>query len=375
MKKKIWLSPPHMTGLELKYINEAFASNWIAPVGPNITEFENKIQEFIGKGSHVVALNSGTAAIHLALELANIQEGDEVICQSKTFIASVNPVLYKKAIPIFIDSESNTWNLCPKLLEECIIDRIKKTGKAPKAIIVVNLYGMPYNVEEIHKIAKNYNIKVIEDSAEALGSKYKEIPCGTFGDYSIFSFNGNKIITTSGGGCLITRSILDKNEAIFLSTQAIDSGNDYTHSKIGYNYRMSNIVASIGLGQIHSLGDRITKRRENFDYYHKELSTIPEIQFQEEPLDYYSNRWLNCILVDSENSKNKISELLSQDNIETKPSWKPMHQQPLFKKSVSYVNGVSDDLFQRGICLPSGSNLDNDDLNRIVTIIKNYFNY
>jgi dTDP-4-amino-4,6-dideoxygalactose transaminase len=374
MKKRIWLSPPHMTGLELKYINEAFASNWIAPVGSNITEFENKIQEFIGKESHAVALNSGTAAIHLALELANVQEGDEVICQSKTFIASVNPVLYKKAIPVFVDSESNTWNLCPKLLEETIFDRIKKTGKAPKAIIVVNLYGMPYNVKEIHEIAENYNIKVIEDSAEALGSAYKEIPCGTFGDYSIFSFNGNKIITTSGGGCLITRSILDKNEAIFLATQAIDIGDDYTHSKIGYNYRMSNIVASIGLGQIHGLVDKINKRRKNFDYYYKALSSISEIQFQEEPLDYYSNRWLNCILVDSIKSKNNISELLSKDNIESKPSWKPMHQQPLFKKSVSYVNGVSDDLFHRGICLPSGSNLDNDDLNRIVTIIKNYFN-
>lgn len=364
-----------MTGLELKYINEAIASNWIAPIGPNITEFEHNIEQFIGKGSYAVALNSGTSAIHLALDLAGVDEGDEVICQSKTFIASVNPVLYKKAIPIFIDSESDTWNMCPDLLEEAIIDRIKVTKKAPKAIIVIDIYGMPYHIEKIHEIAKSYNIAIIEDSAEAFGSKYKDVHCGTFGDYSIFSFNGNKIITTSGGGCLITRSLEEKNEAIFLATQAKDFGNDYTHSKIGYNYRMSNIVASIGLGQLHGIHEKIEKRRANFTYYYVAFKNIKEIEFQLEPEHFYSNRWLSCILVDTEASRNELIKLLNNDNIEAKPSWKPMHQQPLFKDAVSYVNGVSDDLFKRGLCLPSGSSLTTADLERITSIISRYFKY
>lgn len=373
MKKRIWLSPPDMTGLELKYINDAFESNWIAPVGPNINAFEKDIESFIGGNTHAVALNSGTAAIHLALDLLDIQKGDEVLCQSKTFIASVNPVIYKGAIPVFVDSEKDSWNMCPDLLEEAIKNRIQVTGKTPKAIITVDLYGMPYNITRVHKIAKHYNIPIIEDSAEALGSKYNNQYCGTFGAFSIFSFNGNKIITTSGGGALITRNTEHKERAVFLATQANEECTDYTHSTIGYNYRMSNIIAGIGRGQITSIEEKISKRRANFEFYYKNLNKIPQIEFQTENDKSYSNRWITCIKLNSKEDRNHIIKLLNDDNIETKHSWKPMHIQPIFREHISFTNGVSEDIYNKGVCLPSGSSLTQEDLTRIVSIIKTYF--
>ncbi|NQX85746.1 MAG: DegT/DnrJ/EryC1/StrS family aminotransferase [Flavobacteriaceae bacterium] len=373
MNKRIWLSPPDITGLELKYINDAFASNWIAPVGPNINTFETDIETYIGKPSNVVALNSGTAAIHLALDLLGIGKGDEILCQSKTFIASVNPVIYKGAIPIFIDSEELTWNMCPDLLEKAIQNRIEVTEKKPKAIIVVDLYGMPYQVDKIHNIANHYGIPIIEDSAEAFGSRYNDKYCGTFGEFSIFSFNGNKIITTSGGGALITRSKQQKERAIFLATQANDTTRDYNHSTIGYNYRMSNILAGIGRGQIRSITTKIEKRRANFDFYYQHLHGIPQIQFQPENDNNYSNRWLTCITLNSKKNRDRIIQLLNDDNIETKLSWKPMHMQPVFKDHISFTNGISEDIYKKSLCLPSGSSLTQEDLIRIVSIIKTYF--
>ncbi|WP_412985164.1 DegT/DnrJ/EryC1/StrS family aminotransferase [Pontimicrobium sp. IMCC45349] len=370
MKKRIWLSPPHMTGHELKHINDAFASNWIAPVGPNITGFEEDIESFLNHESYAVALNSGTAAIHLALELLNIKAGDEVLCQNKTFIASVNPVIYKGATPIFIDSEKSSWNICPILLEQAIEDRLATTGKTPKAIIVVEIYGMPYNVDEVYRIASKYDIPIIEDSAEAMGSKYKNLHCGTLGNYSIFSFNGNKIITTSGGGALLTRTASQKQEAVYLSTQASDTKGNFEHSRIGFNYRMSNISASIGRGQIKDIDNKIFKRRANFEYYYNALANIKDIEFQIEPANYYSNRWLTCILFKDEETRNNVASHLNNENIETKYSWKPMHIQTVFKNAISYTNGVSEDLYKRGLCLPSGSSLEIEDLNRIINIIK-----
>ena len=362
-----------MTGIELKYINEAFASNWIAPVGPNIDSFEKDIESFLEYKSYAVALNTGTAAIHIALELLKINSGDEVLCQSKTFIASVNPVVYKGAIPIFIDSEPHSWNLCPKLLEKAIMDRIEITKKIPKAIIAVEIYGMPYNVKEIHKVANKYSIPIIEDSAEAMGSKYNNLSCGTLGDFSIFSFNGNKIITTSGGGALLTRTNEEKEKAIYLSTQASNTKGNFEHSEIGYNYRMSNIAASIGLGQIKNIESKISQRRSNFNYYFNELNPVKEIEFQIEPKNYYSNRWLTCILFKDEKTRNDISALLDKNNIETKYSWKPMHLQSVFRNAISYTNGVSENIYKRGLCLPSGSSLKDKDLKRITHIIKTYF--
>ena len=373
MNEKIWLSSPHMSGNEQNYINEAFNSNWIAPMGPNVKGFENDLELYLKKNSHVVALSSGTAAIHLALVLLNVKAGDEVICQTKTFVASVNPVLYIGATPILVDSETKTWNMCPETLEKAIIDRIDK-GIKPKAIIAINVYGMPYNVDAIHTIAKKHDISVIEDSAEALGSKYNNECCGTFGDLSILSFNGNKIITTSGGGALVARDNKIKEKAIFLATQAKDSGIDYNHSQLGYNYRMSNISAGIGRGQMTVLNDRIKSRRHNFNYYYNNLKHIPQLEFLQEPEGYFSNRWLTCILTDSNKTKVNLITELNKENIDARPSWKPMHQQPLYKDYPKYLNGVSDDLFNRGICLPSGSNLTHKELDKVINRIKRYFN-
>lgn len=372
MKPKIWLSSPHMSGIELNYIHQAFDSNWIAPLGPNVDLFEEKIQNFLGNQHFASVLSSGTAAIHLALILLGVKKGDEVICQSKTFSASANPIIYQGATPVFVDSEETTWNLCPQLLESAIKDRIYK-GKRPKAIIAVHLYGMPYNVTAINNIAQRYDIPVIEDSAEALGSSYQNQKCGTFGDIGILSFNGNKIITTSGGGALITKDKRIKEKALFLATQARDKNIAYVHSSIGYNYRMSNVLAGIGVGQMDVLKERVNSRRNNYQFYETHLKDINDLFFLPEPESNFSNRWLSCILTKSNQQKEDIIELLSVENIESRPLWKPMHQQPVFKDYPCYLNGVSDNLFERGICLPSGSNLSENDLLRVISLIKKYY--
>ena len=373
MNTKIWLSPPHMCGEELKYVQQAFDTNWIAPIGPNIDAFEHSLAITMGHSKKVVALSSGTAAIHLALVMAGVTRGDEVLVQTHTHNASVNPIIYQGAIPIFIDSEKQTWNMCPLLLEEAIQDRISK-GKKPKAIIVVHLYGMPAKMNEICTIAQKYKIVLIEDAAEALGSEVNRQKGGTFGDFGILSFNGNKIITTSGGGALVCNSIEEKNKAIFLATQARDEAPHYQHSEIGYNYRMSNIVAGIGRGQMKVLENRVIARRANFELYQKELSNISELELLKEPVGFYSNRWLSCVLTPSFEIREKIRLALEKENIESRPLWKPMHQQPVFEKSPKYINGVSDDIFNRGLCLPSGSNLSEQDLLRVVYIIKTIVN-
>lgn len=372
MDTKIWLSSPHMSGKEQDYIKTAFDTNWIAPLGPNVTGFENDLQDYLKEDSLVAALSSGTAAIHLALVILGVTKGDGVLCQSKTFSASANPIAYLGATPIFIDSEKDTWNICPEQLEIAIKDLIKK-GKKPKAIIAVHLYGMPYKVDEIHNIAKTFDIPVIEDSAEALGSTYKGQKCGTFGDISILSFNGNKIITTSGGGALVTKNESIKTKTVFLATQARDNAVEYLHSHIGYNYRMSNVLAGIGRGQMTVIDDRVAQRRSNHDFYYSNLNDIESITFLNEPEHHYSNRWLSCILTESERMREDIRLLLEKEHIESRPLWKPMHQQPVFKDAPAYLNGVSDDLFKKGLCLPSGSNLTDKERNKILTTIKSYF--
>ena len=372
MDTKIWLSSPHMSGNEQHFINEAFATNWIAPLGPNVSGFECDIEKYLNQSCYVAALSSGTAAIHLALVLLDVKSGDEVICQSKTFTASANPIVYQGATPIFVDSEFETWNMCPEQLEIAIKDRILH-GKKPKAIIAVHLYGMPYKVDEIHSIANQYEIPVIEDSAESLGSSYKGTKCGTFGEIAILSFNGNKIITTSGGGALVTKSKELKEKAVFLSTQARDKSPAYLHSHIGYNYRMSNVLAGIGRGQMMVIDDYVVKRRLNYEYYREHLNHVDGISFINEPKDHYSNRWLSCILTESFEMREELRLLFEQENIEVRPLWKPLHQQPVIKDAPSYLNGVSDDLFKKGLCLPSGSNLSENELDRIVRCFKTCF--
>ncbi len=376
MENKIWLSSPHMGGNELKYINEAFAENWVAPLGPNVNGFENDLEQFLGNNVKAAALSAGTAALHLALIECGVQYGDEVICQSMTFSASANPIAYCGALPVFIDSESDTWNMCPKALKEAIEDRIKK-GKKPKAIIVVHLYGMPAKMDEIIAIAEEYQIPVIEDAAEALGSSYKGRGCGTFGRFGILSFNGNKIITTSGGGALVCRTQEDKDKIVFLSTQARDNAPHYQHSHIGFNYRMSNIVAGIGRGQMEVLKDRVAARRAMHDFYVKIFKDIDGVSVFSEPADdYYSNHWLSAIIVDPEiTGKDRESLRLTflEDNIESRPLWKPMHLQPVFENAPYYGTNVSEKLFDNGLCLPSGSNLSDEERERIASVIKSYF--
>ena len=365
---KIWLSSPHMGDNEQSYVQEAFDTNWVAPLGPNVNSFEKSIADYVGDNVHVAALSSGTAAIHLALELLGVGRGDEVLCQSFTFSASANPILYLGAIPVFVDSETDTWNISPELLEKAILSRISH-GKKPKAIIAVHLYGMPYKINEISQIAERYDIPVIEDSAEALGSSYGPSKCGSFGDIGIFSFNGNKIITTSGGGALIAKDESLKKKAVFLATQARDDAPHYQHSSVGYNYRMSNVLAGIGRGQMEVLQKRVEARRSNFDFYKTQLDHLAEIGFLEEPDDYYCNRWLTCILTPSYETREKIRLALLEFNIESRPLWKPMHLQPVFKDFINFSDGTSENLFERGLCLPSGSNLSKEDLERIVKII------
>lgn len=372
---KIWLSSPHMGGNEQKFIKEAFNANWIAPLGPNVTGFEQDIESYLGHNSFVGVLSSGTAALHLGLVLLGVKAGDEVICQSMTFSASANPIVYQGATPIFIDSESDTWNICPNALEDAIKDRISK-GKTPKAIIAVHLYGMPYKVDAIRSLADKYGIPILEDSAEALGSSYKGKKCGTFGDICVLSFNGNKIITTSGGGAIVLKNSKLKEKAVFLSTQARDNAPHYQHSEIGYNYRMSNICAGIGRGQMEVLDNHVAKRRAMHDFYkdifkEHENSTV----FSETSSDYYSNHWLSAITMNSNDNKSATDLRLYLDslNIESRPLWKPMHLQPVFSEAPFYGGRISQNLFEQGLCLPSGSNLSDDDRDRIKSGINTFF--
>ncbi|MFP4024815.1 MAG: DegT/DnrJ/EryC1/StrS family aminotransferase [Thiohalospira sp.] len=376
MNKKIWLSSPHMCGREQKYINEAFEQNWIAPLGPNVNGFEQEIGNYI-EVPHVAALSSGTAAIHLALIMLGVGLDDEVICSSFTFSASANPIVYQNAIPVFVDSEPATWNMDPVLLEKAINDRMK-IGNKPKAIIVVHLYGMPAKMDEILKIASHYEIPVIEDAAEALGSKYDGHYCGTFGEMSVLSFNGNKIITTSGGGALLSKNEKYIKKARFLATQARDDAPHYQHSQIGYNYRMSNIIAGIGRGQLEVLDERVNQRRENFYFYKELFSTFKGVTFLEEPdKRYFSNYWLTSIRINPKEAggitREDLRIALEKENIESRPLWKPMHLQPVFEKYPAYQNGTSETLFNEGLCLPSGSNLTIEDKDRIAAVIEKVF--
>lgn len=375
MKSKIWLSSPHMGGGEMKYVQEAFDQNWVAPLGKNVDEFENAIQEFIEEDKFVAALSSGTAALHLALIQLGVGYGDEVICQSFTFSASANPIKYLGANPVFVDSDPVNWNMSPFFLEEAIKDRTSK-NKKPKAVIIVHLYGMPALMDEITAICSKYEIPLIEDSAEALGSTYKNKKCGTFGDFAILSFNGNKIITTSGGGALVGPTKETKEKTIFLSTQARDNAPHYQHSEIGYNYRLSNICAGIGRGQMEVLSDRIQQRRAINDFYKDVFSNIDAVNlFSEASSDFFSNHWLSSITIDKKVTTRTNQELMAafaEENIETRPLWKPMHLQPVFNDCQYYGETVSEELFTAGLCLPSGSNITNDDKNRIYEVISNY---
>ena len=367
MNTKIWLSSPHMGGTEQDYVKEAFEANWIAPLGPNVNGFEKDLETYLGEDKKVACLSSGTAAIHLALVQLGVQINDEVICQTFTFCGSSNPIAYQGATPVFVDSESETWNMCPKQLEIAIEDRIAK-GKKPEAIIIVHLYGMPSKIDELLQVASKYKIPVIEDAAEALGSTYKGRKCGTFGDFSILSFNGNKIITTSGGGAMVCNTDEDKIQTVFYATQARDNAPHYEHSKIGYNYRMSNISAGIGRGQMEVLDKHIALRRDMHDFYVDLFKDIKGVEVQKQPSsDFYSNFWLSCILI-HENAaftKTQFQEAMEADNIETRPLWKPMHLQPVCVDNPYYGDGFSESLFVKGLCLPSGSNLTIEEKNRI----------
>lgn len=371
--EKIWLSSPHISTNEQEYVNEAFKSNWIAPVGPHIDSFEKNLSE-ISNNYHVAALNSGTAAIHLALLVLGVKRNDNVICSSFTFAASTNPIIYVGAQPVLIDSEKETWNMCPVLLENAILE-LSSINKKPKAIILVHLYGFPAKLNEIISISKKYKIPIIEDAAEAIGSTFNNKPLGTFGDLGIFSFNGNKIITTSSGGALISKNIDFIKKAKFLATQAREDYPHYEHKEIGYNYRISNVCAAIGLGQLEVLEKRVKKRRYIYEYYKSKLSDIKQIKFFEELPGYYSNRWLTTILFDKEAIINRETVRLNllKENIESRPLWKPMHLQPLFKNCKVFDNGVSEDLFSRGLCLPSGSNMNDINLDRVIDNIKTLY--
>lgn len=376
MSDKIWLSSPHMGGNELKYIHEAFDHNWVAPLGPNVNGFEEDLEKFLNAGVQVAALSAGTATLHLALIECGVNYGDEVICQSMTFSASANPIAYQGAIPVFVDSEADTWNICPIALKEAIRDRLSK-GKKPKAIIVVHLYGMPAKMDEILDVANEFDIPVIEDAAEALGSSYKGKACGTFGRFGVLSFNGNKIITTSGGGALVCHTKEDKDKAVFLSTQARDDAPHYQHSHIGYNYRMSNICAGIGRGQMEVLENRVKARRAMTDFYSDLFANIEGVKVLSAPSeDFFSNHWLAAITIDevvAGISREGLRLALLEDNIESRPLWKPMHLQPVFKSSPYYGNNVAERLFDTGLCLPSGSNLAEEDKDRIKAKIRQVF--
>jgi dTDP-4-amino-4,6-dideoxygalactose transaminase len=373
-KKRIYLSSPHMSdeGYELQYINEAFESNWIAPLGPNVDAFEKEFAEKVG-AKHAAAVSSGTAAMHLALMAAGVGKGDIVFCQSLTFAASANPIVYQNAIPVFIDSDFKTWNMCPKALKKAF-EKYAKLGKKPKAVIVVHLYGLSADMDPIMEICQEKGVTVIEDAAESLGSLYKGKQTGTIGDYGVFSFNGNKIITTSGGGMVVSNDEERIAKIRFWATQAREKARHYEHKELGYNYRMSNIVAGIGRGQLKVLDQRLAKKRYIFDYYRRELGKLPGVEFM--PANEWDepNRWLTCILLSEGVQPSDIMEALDKENIESRPIWKPMHLQPFYKDSdyITTENGISicDDIFSTGVCLPSDSKMTDDDLERVVGVVK-----
>ena len=376
MKERIYMASPTMHGEEQKFVQEAFDTNWVVPLGPNVNAFEKALRDFLIENGEkqVVALSAGTAALHLGLILLGVGEGDEVICQSFTFSASANPIAYQRATPVFVDSEKDTWNMDPVLLEEAIKDRLEKTGKLPKAIIPVHLYGMPVKMDEVMEMANRYGIPVLEDSAEALGSEYKGRKCGTFGEYGVLSFNGNKMITTSGGGALICPNEEKAKRALFYATQAREQAPHYQHEKIGYNYRMSNICAGIGRGQMFVLEDHVARRREIHDLYVKLLDGVKgvKVMCQPEGGDFDSNYWLTCITVEpgvAGFTRENVRLALDADNIESRPLWKPMHLQPVFKDAPFYGNGTSERLFEIGLCLPSGPTLTNEDIERVGQVI------
>lgn len=376
MKKKIYLSPPHLSGDETKYINAAMETNWIAPGGPNVKAFERVVCKYIGT-RHAVALSSGTAALHLALMVLGVETGDEVLAPTFTFAATINPIIYQNARPVLIDSEPDTWNMCPELLRKAIEDRLS-FGKKPKAIIVVHLYGMPARLAEILQISNEYDIPVIEDAAEALGSTYEGKHLGTFGTVGIFSFNGNKIITTSGGGMLVSDHPDYIQQAGFLANQAKDKAPHYQHSHIGYNYAMSNISAGIGRGQMEVIDERVAARRKNYNAYQEALAGVPAISFLPEPTpSFHSNRWLTTLLIDPKLSAGttppSLLGVLSEFSIEARPLWKPMHMQPIFKDCRYFGDRLSESLFSQGLCLPSGSNLQPQQLTQICRLIHDQF--
>ena len=375
MNSKIYLSSPHLCGREQEYVQEALDTNWVAPLGPNVNGFEADLQDY-NNIPHAAALSSGTAAIHLALVILGVKSGDEVICSTFTFSASANAIVYQNAVPIFVDSERDTWNMCPSLCEEAIIDRINK-GKKPKAILLVHLYGMPSKIHDFIALSKKYDIPLIEDSAEAIGASVNGQKMGTFGEFGVYSFNGNKIITTSGGGALVSKDKQKIDKARFLATQARDDAPHFQHSHIGYNYRMSNIVAGIGRGQMTVLDKWVDLRRNINQWYRTLLKDIDFISFQDELDGFFSNYWLTTIYVGSNSHKidREVIRLhLLEDNIESRPLWKPMHLQPIFKSNPSYLNGVSDDLFKFGLCLPSSSNLTIEQKTRISSKLMSIFN-
>ena len=374
MDKRIYLCLAHMSGKEQEYIKEAFDTNWVVPLGPNVNAFEEDLERFIGQDKRVVALSAGTAAIHLGLVLLGVKPGDEVICQSFTFCASANPVTYLGATPVFVDSEEDTWNMDPVLLEQAINDRMAKTGKKPKAIIPVHLYGMPAKMDEICAVAAKYGIPVLEDAAEALGSEYKGRKCGTFGCFGALSFNGNKMITTSGGGALIVPDETVKKEVMFYATQAREPFPYYQHERIGYNYRMSNICAGIGRGQMTVLDEHIAHHRHVHALYKEAFEDVDGITLKCNPgADWNANYWLCTILIDpvkTGTDYEAVRVALDQKGIETRPLWKPMHLQPVYAKATAYVNGVSERLFSQGLCIPAGPWVTDADVAYIVEQIK-----
>jgi pyridoxal phosphate-dependent aminotransferase EpsN len=375
-KNRIYLSPPHMSGNEMKYIMEAFKTNWVAPLGPNVDAFENEIASYVG-ANEAVAVSSGTAAIHLALSLLDIQKGDKVFCSTLTFVASANPIVYQGAEPVFIDSEPETWNMSPQALARALKDAAFD-GKLPKAVIIVNLYGQSAKMDELVELCNQYDVPIIEDAAESIGSIYKGKASGSFGKFGIFSFNGNKIITTSGGGMLVSNDDEAMKKARFLATQARDPAPHYQHSKLGFNYRLSNILAGIGRAQLNVLDDRVEARRAIFSRYYKHLANLPGISFMPELENTKSNRWLTTFTICEEVADTTAEKLLlemTKENIEARPVWKPLHLQPLFDGVKYYPHqvdeSVSEQLFKTGICLPSGSNMTEKEQKRVIQSIKN----
>lgn len=376
MKPRILLSYVHMGGTERDWVEKAFESEWIVPLGPNVDEFEHRLEKYLG-APNVVALSAGTAAIHLALVALGVGSGDEVICQSFTFAASANPIKYQGADPVFVDSEPDTWNMSPDVLEEAIIDRKKQTGHYPKAIIPVYLYGMPAKMDEIRAIADKYGIPIVEDSAEALGSEYKGKKCGTLGNYGCLSFNGNKIITTSGGGALVCHSKEEADRVKFYATQAREQRPYYYHETIGYNYRLSNVSAGIGCGQMDVLQPHVELRRAIHDFYTKELAEIDGLSVQQNPsTDFNSNFWLSTVLIDPKTGKDpeSLRQFMLDAGVETRRLWRPMHMQPVFADAPYYGDTTCETLFDRGLCLPSGSGLKEEELRYVADKIKEFFN-